>query len=135
MWNKNERDGKIDQAKGRAKQAVGDLTGDEKLKAEGEMDEAGGKVEEAVGTTPAEDRGGNREDQRCREAVTWRGCHAAGGRRAGGSGACALPGATPPAAPSSMAAFSSAPTRIARPDAYSQSSTTMTPPMAPYVRW
>lgn len=50
MWNKNERDGKIDQAKGRAKQAVGDLTGDEKLKAEGEMDEAGGKVEVAVGT-------------------------------------------------------------------------------------
>ncbi len=49
MWNKNERDGKIDQAKGRAKQAVGDLTGDEKMKAEGEMDEAGGKVEEAVG--------------------------------------------------------------------------------------
>ena len=49
MWNKNERDGKIDQAKGRAKQAVGDLTGDKKLKAEGELDEAGGKVEEAVG--------------------------------------------------------------------------------------
>ena len=49
MWNKNERDGKVDQAKGRVKQAVGDLTGDKKLKAEGQMDEAGGKVEEAVG--------------------------------------------------------------------------------------
>ena len=49
MWNKNERDGKIDQAKGRVKQAVGDLTGNEKLKAEGQVDEAGGKVEEAVG--------------------------------------------------------------------------------------
>ena len=49
MWNKHERDGKIDQAKGRVKQAVGDLTGSEKMKAEGEMDEAGGKVEEAVG--------------------------------------------------------------------------------------
>jgi len=49
MWNKNERDGKFDQAKGRAKQAVGDLTGNEELKAEGQMDEAGGKVEEAVG--------------------------------------------------------------------------------------
>ena len=49
MWNKHERDGKIDQAKGRAKQAVGDLTGDKKMKAEGQMDEAGGKVEEAVG--------------------------------------------------------------------------------------
>ena len=49
MWNKNERDGMIDQAKGRAKQAVGDLTGNEKMKAEGQMDEAGGQVEEAVG--------------------------------------------------------------------------------------
>jgi len=49
MWNKNERDGKIDQAKGRVKQAVGDLTGNKKLKAEGQVDEAGGKVEEAVG--------------------------------------------------------------------------------------
>lgn len=49
MWNKNERDGKIDQAKGRAKQAVGDLTGNKDLKAEGQVDEAGGKVEEAAG--------------------------------------------------------------------------------------
>ena len=49
MWNKNERDGKVDQAKGRVKQALGDVTGNESLKAEGQMDEAGGKVEEAVG--------------------------------------------------------------------------------------
>jgi uncharacterized protein YjbJ (UPF0337 family) len=49
MWNKNERDGKIDQAKGRVKQAVGDLTGNESLNAEGQVDEAGGKAEEAVG--------------------------------------------------------------------------------------
>ena len=49
MWNKNERDGKIDQAKGRVKQAVGDLTANEDLKAEGQLDEAGGKVEEGVG--------------------------------------------------------------------------------------
>jgi uncharacterized protein YjbJ (UPF0337 family) len=49
MWNKNERDGKIDQAKGRVKQAVGDLTANEDLKAEGQVDEAGGKVEETVG--------------------------------------------------------------------------------------
>lgn len=49
MWNKNERDGKIEQAKGRAKQAVGDLTGNTNMKAEGQLDEAGGKVEEAVG--------------------------------------------------------------------------------------
>jgi uncharacterized protein YjbJ (UPF0337 family) len=49
MWNKNEVDGKIDQAKGRAKQAAGDLTNDEDLKAEGEADEAAGVVQETVG--------------------------------------------------------------------------------------
>jgi uncharacterized protein YjbJ (UPF0337 family) len=64
MWNKNERDGKIDQAKGRVKQAVGDVTGNKKLKAEGQVDEAGGKVEEAVGqlqrkTVAAIDKIGN----------------------------------------------------------------------------
>lgn len=50
MWNKNERDGKIDQATGRVKQAVGDLTGDEKLKSEGQVDEAVGQVKTAVGS-------------------------------------------------------------------------------------
>jgi len=49
MWNRNERDGKIDQAKGRVKQAVGDLIGDKDLKAEGQVDETAGRVEEAVG--------------------------------------------------------------------------------------
>jgi membrane protein len=37
--------------------------------------------------------------------------------------------------PGSIAAFSSAPSSTATPDAYSQSSTTITPPMTPYVRW
>ena len=49
MWNKNERDGKIDQVKGKAKQAVGTLTKDPDLKAEGQVDEASGKVQAAVG--------------------------------------------------------------------------------------
>jgi uncharacterized protein YjbJ (UPF0337 family) len=49
MWNKNERDGKIDQAKGKVKQAVGDLTDNDKLKTEGKVDEAVGKVKTAVG--------------------------------------------------------------------------------------
>lgn len=49
MWNKNEVDGKIDQAKGRAKQAVGNLTNNDDLKAEGEVDEAAGKVKDTVG--------------------------------------------------------------------------------------
>ncbi len=51
MWNKNERDGKVDQAKGRVKQAVADLTKDDDLKAEGQADETVGKVKEAVGRT------------------------------------------------------------------------------------
>jgi uncharacterized protein YjbJ (UPF0337 family) len=50
MWNKNERNGMVDQAKGKAKQAVGTLTGDDELKAEGQVDEAVGKVEAVVGS-------------------------------------------------------------------------------------
>jgi uncharacterized protein YjbJ (UPF0337 family) len=49
MWNKDEVEGKIDQAKGKAKQAVGDVTNNEDLKAEGEVDEAAGKVQDTVG--------------------------------------------------------------------------------------
>ena len=49
MWNKNERDGNVDQAKGKVKQAVGDLTGNDKLKAEGKVDETVGKAKTAVG--------------------------------------------------------------------------------------
>jgi uncharacterized protein YjbJ (UPF0337 family) len=49
MWNKNEREGNLDQAKGRVKQAVGDLTGNDKLKNEGKVDETTGKVKTAVG--------------------------------------------------------------------------------------
>ncbi|MDP1820828.1 MAG: CsbD family protein [Acidimicrobiales bacterium] len=37
-----------DQAKGRVKQAAGDLTDDDRLKREGKVDEAGGKVKGAV---------------------------------------------------------------------------------------
>jgi uncharacterized protein YjbJ (UPF0337 family) len=51
MWNKNERNGTVDQAKGRVKQAVGALTGDNDLKAEGQVDEAVGKVVSMVGRT------------------------------------------------------------------------------------
>ena len=49
MWNKDEVDGKIDQAKGKAKQTVGDVTNDPDLQAEGEADEVSGKVQETVG--------------------------------------------------------------------------------------
>jgi uncharacterized protein YjbJ (UPF0337 family) len=38
----------IDKAKGKVKQAIGDLTGNKELKHEGERDETKGKVEGAV---------------------------------------------------------------------------------------
>ncbi len=41
-------EGKIDDAKGRGKEALGDLTGDEDLKNEGKVDRASGKVKGAV---------------------------------------------------------------------------------------
>ena len=49
MWNKDQQQGTIDETKGKVKQAVGSLTGDENLKAEGEVDEAVGKLHTAVG--------------------------------------------------------------------------------------
>ena len=43
--------GKIDQAKGRVKEAAGALTGNERLKQEGKLDQAAGKVKEATTKT------------------------------------------------------------------------------------
>ena len=40
--------GKTDQAKGRIKQAAGDLTGNKDLKREGKADEAAGKVKDKL---------------------------------------------------------------------------------------
>ncbi|MCX5195578.1 CsbD family protein [Streptomyces sp. NBC_00249] len=40
--------GKMDQAKGKAKEAAGKLTGDNRMKAEGKMDQAKGKAKEAM---------------------------------------------------------------------------------------
>ena len=40
---------KMDEAKGRTKEAVGDLTDDERLKREGQMDRAGAAVKEKTG--------------------------------------------------------------------------------------
>jgi uncharacterized protein YjbJ (UPF0337 family) len=44
-------DGKLDDAKGRVKEAAGDLTDDQSLKNEGKVDKASGKVKDAVGDT------------------------------------------------------------------------------------
>ncbi|WP_375450568.1 CsbD family protein [uncultured Devosia sp.] len=47
--HKDEVDGAGKQAKGAIKDAVGGLTGNEKLQAEGKMDKAAGKVQQNVG--------------------------------------------------------------------------------------
>jgi uncharacterized protein YjbJ (UPF0337 family) len=39
----------MDEAKGRVKEAAGDLTGNEDLKNEGKVDRASGKIKDAVG--------------------------------------------------------------------------------------
>jgi uncharacterized protein YjbJ (UPF0337 family) len=40
--------GQVDKARGRAKKAIGELTGNEDLKREGEIDEASGKAKAVV---------------------------------------------------------------------------------------
>jgi uncharacterized protein YjbJ (UPF0337 family) len=40
--------GAVDDAKGQAKEAVGEVTGDDKLKTEGKVDRGKGKVKDAV---------------------------------------------------------------------------------------
>jgi uncharacterized protein YjbJ (UPF0337 family) len=50
MWNKDEVKGKTEQFKGRVKESVGSLNGDEKLREEGQTDQAAGKVQETFGT-------------------------------------------------------------------------------------
>jgi uncharacterized protein YjbJ (UPF0337 family) len=47
--NRDELEGKGEQAKGKAKQAWGDLTNNERLHDEGVADEAAGELQEGVG--------------------------------------------------------------------------------------
>jgi len=47
--NKDEVEGKWDQAKGKVKESVGRAIDDDELEAEGRADNAGGKVEEGFG--------------------------------------------------------------------------------------
>ena len=49
MWNKNERDGKVTEVKGKAKQAVGRATGDVDLQDKGKVDEVAGKTQAGIG--------------------------------------------------------------------------------------
>lgn len=47
--NRDEMEGKLDRAKGEAKQAFGDATNNERLHDEGVADEASGKTQEGFG--------------------------------------------------------------------------------------
>jgi uncharacterized protein YjbJ (UPF0337 family) len=47
--NRDELEGKADSMKGRIKQGVGDMTGNERMRDEGAADELGGKAQEGVG--------------------------------------------------------------------------------------
>ena len=49
MKNRDELEGKAEALKGKAKQAWGDVTDDERLRNEGLEDEAAGDVEETLG--------------------------------------------------------------------------------------
>jgi len=49
MANKEQAEGRYDRARGRVKEAAGDLTGDNELKAEGMADRAKGTIKESVG--------------------------------------------------------------------------------------
>jgi uncharacterized protein YjbJ (UPF0337 family) len=53
--------GETDQAKGRIKKAVGELTGDDNLKREGDIDNASGKIKEATEKVAEKARGVNRK--------------------------------------------------------------------------
>jgi uncharacterized protein YjbJ (UPF0337 family) len=46
--SKDRIQGKVDEFKGKTKEAAGDLTGDEQQQSEGQMDQAKGKVKQGV---------------------------------------------------------------------------------------
>jgi len=48
--NRDEVEGKFDQAKGAIKDKAGEVTGDRDLEAEGESERAGGRAQEGFGT-------------------------------------------------------------------------------------
>ena len=47
--NKDQVDGRIEQAKGKVKEVAGKATGSDRLKAEGEVDQVAGKTQATVG--------------------------------------------------------------------------------------
>lgn len=57
-------EGKFDEAKGRAKEAAGDLTGDDKLKGEGKVDRAGGSIKDKIGKVTDKVKGAVNPDRK-----------------------------------------------------------------------
>ncbi len=55
-------DGTTDDAKGRGKEALGDLTGDQELKDEGKVDRTSGKLKDKVGGIADKAKGLLRKD-------------------------------------------------------------------------
>jgi len=49
MQNKDELKGKMDEAKGKVKEQVGDMTGDDRMRSQGKIDEMGGNARETIG--------------------------------------------------------------------------------------
>jgi len=49
MWNKDEVEGAVENVKGKAKEAAGDVTDDEQLREEGQDQQAVGSVQQTVG--------------------------------------------------------------------------------------
>jgi uncharacterized protein YjbJ (UPF0337 family) len=49
LMDKNRMEGNVDKAKGSLKQAAGNITGNDRLKAEGAADKAKGEIKDAAG--------------------------------------------------------------------------------------
>jgi uncharacterized protein YjbJ (UPF0337 family) len=49
MWNRDEVRGKVDQAKGRVKEELGDMTDNEQLEDEGRAERGAGEIQEGFG--------------------------------------------------------------------------------------
>jgi uncharacterized protein YjbJ (UPF0337 family) len=48
--NNDEMEGKVDQVKGRAKEEIGNITDDDRMRAEGRAENVGGNIQEGFGT-------------------------------------------------------------------------------------
>lgn len=57
MVDKDRIEGKAEQAKGSIKKGVGEVMGDDKMKAEGQADKAAGKVQDTYGAAKDKARG------------------------------------------------------------------------------